>query len=470
MNSTDPVRQAAGGTAVAVIGVGCLLPGARGPEELWKLLVEGRDAVGPARPATGLDHAGHVDGIDLFDAEFFGATRDEAQRMDPQQRLLMTIACEALADAGLEPGALAGSRTAAFAGQSTSDYWDLQRDLVDLDLHTYVGAYQRSLLTGRLSYALDLRGPAVTVDAAQASSLVAVHLACRSLRTGDAELAIAGGVNLLLGPHAGAMLAAAGVLSPRGRCSFGDSSADGFVRAEGVGAVVLKPLERALADGDPVRAVIAGSAVGNDGRSKDTFTAPSETGQAQTMRWAYEDAGISPSEVDYVEAHGTGTRIDQVELRALTSVLAEAREPGRPCFVGSLKSNIGHTEAAAGVTGLVKAVLCLEHGAIPPSLHFTTPHPAVDWDRVPLVVPTSLTPLPRRERPSVVAVNGQSEGPHELGRGSSSGRQRDPRPRRLEPVRGTGAVPPLLRRSAFRLARRARDDPVRRRGAGVPDG
>jgi acyl transferase domain-containing protein len=394
---------------VAVLGLGCLLPGAHGPDELWRLLVEARDAIGPARQGTGLRHAGHLDGIDLFDAAFFGMTRHEAERTDPQQRLLMTIAYEALADAGLEPGMVAGSRTAVYTGQSTSDYWDLRRDLSDLDLRDYAGRHQRGLLAGRLSYALDLRGPSVTVDAAQASSLVAIHLACRSLRAGEAELALAGGVNLLLGPHAGAMLTTGGVLAPDGRCKFGDASADGFVRAEGVGVVVLKSLDRALADGDRVRAVIAGSAVGNDGRSKAELLLPSESCQAQAMRWAYADAGIEPSEVDYVEAHGTGTRIDQVELRALGSVLGEGRAAGRPCLVGSLKSNVGHTEAAAGVAGLIKAVLCLENGMVRRAC--TSPRPTR---------PSSGTAFPSscRPRPQSFPTGGGLRSPRSTARAS----------------------------------------------------
>jgi len=391
-----------------VVGIGCELPSARGPRRLWRLLLDEREVIERARPETGLAWAGHVDGVRGFDPAPFGIAPDEADRMDPQQRVLLTVVRDALADAGLDRRTVAGSRTAVYAGQSTSDSWDLRSSRTDLDLRDYAGCHQRGLLAGRISHVFDLRGPGVTVDAAQASSLVAVHLACQSLRTGEADLAIAGGVGLLLGPQVGVMLTSAGVLSPDGRCKFGDASADGFVRAEGAGAVVLIPLARALANGDRVRAVIAGSAVGNDGRAKETLTHPSEEGQAQAMRWAYQDAGIDPAEVVYVEAHGTGTRIDQVELRVLSAVLGDGRPPGRPCLVGSLKSNIGHTEAAAGVAGLIKAVLCVENRVVPASLHFQTPHPAVDWDRVPLVVPTTLTDLPVRDGTAVVAVNGQS--------------------------------------------------------------
>ncbi|ABW14730.1 Mycocerosate synthase [Parafrankia sp. EAN1pec] len=394
-------------SAVAVIGMGCELPSARGPRELWRLLAEARDAVGPARAGTGLRRAGHIDGAGCSDLTRFGIDPDEAARMDPQQHVLLRVVHDAIADAGLDPAGIAGSPTAVCVGQSASDFWDLRSRSAGLDLGDFVGSHQRGLLSGRVSHTFDLRGPSVTVDAAQASSLVAVHLACRSLRAGDAELALAGGVSLLSGRQAGVMLGRGGVLSPDGRCKFGDVSADGFVRAEGAGVVLLKPLARALLDGDRVRAVIAGSAVTNDGRDKETLLHPSEKGQAEAMRRAYLDAGIAPAEVDYVEAHGTGTRIDVAELRALTAVLGQGRPAGRPCLVGSLKSNIGHAEAAGGVAGLIKTVLCLEHGAVPASLHFTTPHPAVDWDRVPLAVPTVLTRLPDRGTPVVAAVNGQ---------------------------------------------------------------
>ncbi|MGA5130191.1 polyketide synthase [Streptomyces olivoreticuli] len=419
---------------IAVIGMGCAYPGAWGTEELWELLIGGRDAIGdipesrydaeefhaprPGTPGrTTARRGGFVDGLaaaigpGAFPAEEFGVAPREIEDMDPQQRLLLLTARAALRDAGLTAERLAGSRTAVFAGQSHADHWDNLRDRGrdTLDLDTFSGTHQRALLSGRLSYAFDLRGPSVTVDTAQASSLVALHLAVRSLRDGEATTALAGGVSLVLGPAANIMLSQAGALSPDGRCKFGDASADGFVRSEGAGIVVLKPLDRALADGNRVRAVILGSAVSNDGRAKAKLTDPSREGQAAAMRRAYEDAGIAPGEVAYVEAHGTGTRIDPVELGALDDVLGEGRPAGHPCLVGSVKTNIGHTEAAAGVAGVIKTVLALEHGTVPPSLHFETPHPAVDWDRLPLVVPTRPRPLPRRNgRPVIAAVNGQS--------------------------------------------------------------
>jgi acyl transferase domain-containing protein len=404
---------------VAVIGVGCRLPGAHGPEQLWELLRSGRDAIrsapegrfpaGTVVPAGGR-RGGFLDDVEKFDAAFFGIPDDEAAVMDPQQRLLLLTAWEALEDAGADPRRLRGTRSAVFVGQSHADHWERMREARAgaLDLDCLVGGHQRSLLAGRLSFHLGLHGPSVTLDCAQASSLAAIHLACLSLRAGESELALAGGANLLLGTTATEVFDGAGVLSGEGRCRFGDAEADGFVRSDGVGVVVLKELDRALADGDPVRAVILGSAMSHDGATKKRVTDPSADGQALAMRWAYQDAGIAPGDVGYVEAHGTGTRIDAVELGALTEVLAEGRPPGRPCAVGSVKTNVGHCEAAAGVAGLIKAVLCLEHGQVPPSLHFRTPSPLVDWDRLPLVVPTSPQPLPAVPgRPAIAAVNGQ---------------------------------------------------------------
>ncbi|WML82839.1 polyketide synthase [Streptomyces sp. VNUA74] len=404
---------------VAVIGIGCRLPGAHGPGRLWELLRAGQDATGVApadrfpagtTPPAGGARGGFVHGVDEFDAEFFGVTADEAATMDPQQRLLLHTAWEALEDAGRDPGDLADSATAVFVGQSHADHWDRLRETRAgrLDLDCLVGGHQRSMLAGRLSFHLGLHGPSVTVDCAQASSLAAVHLACLSLRAGESALALAGGANLVLGTTATEVFDGAGVLSSDGRCRFGDGAADGFVRSDGVAVVVLKRLDRALADGDPVRAVILGSALGHDGATKRHVTDPSVTGQSLVMRRAYRSARVAPGDVGYVEAHGTGTRIDAVELGALNEVLAENRPQGRPCLVGSLKSNIGHCEAAAGVAGLVKTVLCLEHREVPPTLHADTPSPLIDWDRLPLVLPDSTRPWPAfAGRPALAAVNGQ---------------------------------------------------------------
>ncbi|MFB6891662.1 polyketide synthase [Kitasatospora sp. NPDC056327] len=416
-NGATDRRRAA--VPVAVIGAGCRLPGAHGPGQLWELLRTGRDATRPAPPdrfpagavlPAGGGRGGFLDGVEEFDAGFFGIRDDEATAMDPQQRLLLLTAWEALEDAGTDPARLRGSRTAVFAGQAHADHWERLRAARTgaLDLDALVGGHQRAMLAGRLSFHLGLHGPSVTVDCAQASSLAAVHLACLSLRSGESDLALAGGANLLLSTTATDVFDRAGVLSSEGHCRFGDAGADGFVRSDGVGVVVLKTLERAVADGDPIRAVILGSAMSHDGATKERVTDASGSGQAMAMRWAYQDAGVTPGDIGYVEAHGTGTGIDAVELAALTEVLAEGRPAGRPVLVGSVKTNIGHCEAAAGVAGLIKAVLCLEHGQVPPSLHFDKPSPRIDWDRLPLVVPTSPQPLPAAAgRTPLAAVNGQ---------------------------------------------------------------
>ncbi|WP_399889688.1 polyketide synthase [Streptomyces sp. BBFR51] len=412
----DHIPEAA---PVAVIGIGCRLPGAHGPEQLWELLRSGRDATSAAPadrfPAAatlprGGERGGFVDGVEEFDAAFFGIPAGEAEAMDPQQRLLLHTAWEALQDAGHDPRSLTGSPTAVYVGQSHADHWDRLRETRagKLDLDCLAGGHQRSMLAGRLSFHLGLHGPSVTVDCAQASSLAAVHLACLSLRAGESPIALAGGANLVLDTTATEVFDEAGVLSSDGHCRFGDSAADGFVRSDGVAVVVLKPLDRALADGDPVRSVILGSALGHDGATKPRVTDPSGTGQSLTMRRAYRSARVVPGDVGYVEAHGTGTRIDAVELGALNDVLSEGRPAGRPCLVGSLKSNIGHCEAASGVAGLIKTVLCLEHREVPPTLHVDAPSPLVDWNRLPLVLPDSLRRWPAvAGSPAVAAVNGQ---------------------------------------------------------------
>jgi phthiocerol/phenolphthiocerol synthesis type-I polyketide synthase C len=365
---------------IAVVGIGCRFPGAYGPEEFWALLRDGRDAVTEVspdrfnvaavydpRPATPgripTRAGGFLDRIDEFDAAFFGIAPREAAHMDPQQRLLLETGWEAVEDAGLLPG----PRTGVFIGQMTGNYWDLLSRARALDIYANIGT-TRSALAGRLSYALDLRGPSVTVDTACSSSLVAVHLAVQSLRRGECEVALAGGVNVILHPDETITFAQAKMISPEGRCAFGAAGADGFVRSEGVGVVVLEPLEAALADGDSVYAVIHGSAVGNDGRASGYLMTPARDGQAETMRAAYADAGVEPADVHYVEAHGTGSAAgDPVELAGLAAVF------DGPLFVGSVKTNIGHTEAAAGIAGLIKAVLCVRHREIPASLHGTDP-------------------------------------------------------------------------------------------------
>ncbi|MFE0330804.1 beta-ketoacyl synthase N-terminal-like domain-containing protein [Streptomyces sp. NPDC058960] len=417
-------RSDADARAVAVIGVACRLPGASGADELWALLRDGTDATsetpperydvdalhsavpGPGRIAS--RRAGYVDGIAHFDAEFFGMSATEAVELDPQQRLLLMTAWEALEDAGQRPDLLAGSRTGVFVGNARADYLESAlRQGPDGATASQLNNF-RSLLPARVSHTFDFRGPSVVVDTACSSSLVAVHQAVQSLRARETPLALAAGVNLKLRPDEGLVMTQAGAMAADGRSKFGDASADGHAPSDAVAVVVLKRLADAVADGDRIRAVIQGSAVGNDGRTSDSVLNPSLQGQIDVLRWAYEDAGIDPADVDYVEAHGSGSpSFDPLELTALGRVLGEGRPADRPLLVGSVKTNIGHAEAAGGLAGLIKAVLCLEHGHVPASLHLSKPNPEVAWDELPLVVPTGLVDLPERGRPAVAGVSGQ---------------------------------------------------------------
>jgi amino acid adenylation domain-containing protein len=395
------------GEPIAVIGIGCRFPGASGPEAFWRLLAGGVDAVGEAPEGRrGFEgRGGFLDRVDGFDADFFGVSPREAVLTDPQHRMLLEVAWEALEDAGQAPGALAGKAVGVFVGVSTNDYGRLVAARPDVqDVYTLTGN-AASVAANRVSFAFDFRGPSLAVDTACSSSLVAMELACRSLRSGESELALAGGVNLLLDPEVTGQFARAGFLAPDGRCKAFDARADGYVRGEGAGLVALKPLARALADGDPVYALIRGGAVGQDGRSNG-LTAPSRPAQEAVLRAAYRSAGLAPGRVDYVEAHGTGTPLgDPIEAGALGAVLAEGRPADRPCAVGSVKSNVGHLEAAAGVAGLIKVALMLRHRAVPPSLHFEAPNPQIPFDRLPLRVARELTPWPAGPGPVVAGVS-----------------------------------------------------------------
>ncbi|MFF8481889.1 SDR family NAD(P)-dependent oxidoreductase [Streptomyces antibioticus] len=420
----DPTRAAdAASEPIAIIGMAGRFADATSLEHLWDMLLQGRDAIAdipperydvnavydptPRTPGRTVSRwGGLLHDIDAFDTEFFGISPREADRMDPQQRLLLEVAYEALEDAGQPLHQIAGTDAGVFIGQLGGDYWHLQYSNRDqLDLYAMTGAASRAITSGRLSYAFDLRGPSFTVDTACSSALVAVHNAVQAIRLGECPLAIAGGVNLVLLPEEGVVYSGAGMLASDGRCKFGDASGDGFVRSDGVGAVILKPLSAALADGDRVRAVIRGSAVGNDGQSSGYLVTPAVEGQRDVLRRAYANAGVDPADVDYIEAHGTGTSVgDPVELEALAQIVGP-RPADRRCLVGSVKTNIGHAEAAAGIAGLIKAVLCLEHQTVPPNLHLKNPHPAVDWDNLPLSIPTQATPLPERGRPTVAGVS-----------------------------------------------------------------
>ncbi|MFF4490550.1 type I polyketide synthase [Streptomyces sp. NPDC001544] len=397
-------------TPLAIVGMGCRLPGIETTDELWDVLTANADTVTPvphdrfdverchdATPMTPgrtvSRHGGFLTDPFGFDAAFFGVSPAEARVMDPQQRLLLHVVWEALESAGIRPSRLAGSRGGVFVGQATSEYADTAPRTDEPDVHGMVGSRLRAVTAGRVSYALDLRGPSVVLDTACSSSLVAVHAARQSLLTGESDLCIAAGVNLILSPHDSIAYSQGGMLSPAGRCRFGDARADGFVRSEGVGAVVLKRLDDALRDGDPVHALLLGSAVTNDGTGSGLLLRPSVEGQADMLREACASAGVKPSELDYVEAHGTGTHVgDEVELRALAEAVGQGAS-GRPLLTGSVKTNIGHAEAAAGIAGLIKSVLILRHGVIPASLHLDEPHPLLAQDGLPVRVVTRNQPL-----------------------------------------------------------------------------
>jgi len=335
---------------------------------------------------------GFVDDVDQFDPNFFGLSLREAQRMDPQQRLVLEVAWEALEDAGLVPAKLAGSQTGVFIGISHSDHNRiLYRDLSGIDAYNGPDTYL-CIAANRLSYLLNLQGPSMAIDTACSSSLVAVHLACQSLRSGESQLAIVGGVNLNLSPEEFIALSLLRVLSAGTRCKTFDSEADGYVRGEGCGIIVLKRLSDTLKDGDNILSIIKGSAVNHNGLSNG-LTAPNGAAQQLVIRRALENAGVSPSEISYVETHGTATVLgDSLEVKSLKAVLMQNRTPNQPCLLGSVKPNIGHLEAAAGIASLIKVVLSLQHGELPPQLHFNQLHPYISLEGTTFSIPTEPQP------------------------------------------------------------------------------
>jgi acyl transferase domain-containing protein/SAM-dependent methyltransferase len=338
-------------------------------------------------------HGGFIGDVSGFDAEFFGIAPAEAASLDPQQRLTLELAWEALEDAGHAPTSLAGTRAAVYLGISNSDYGRTLFSRPDLIDPYFSSGNAYSVAAGRVAYVLGFAGPAVAVDTACSSSLVALHLAAQGLRNGDCELALVGGVNLILSPEVNVNFCKAGMLSRDGRCRTFDASADGYARGEGGGMVVLRRLRDALADGDRVLAIVRGTAINQDGRSNG-LTAPNGPAQQAVIRTALEAAGVSPHTIGYVEAHGTGTSLgDPIELGALAAVLAEGRSAQTPVAVGSVKTNIGHLEAAAGIVGVIKTVIALGRQEIPPHLHLRTPNPLIDWT-APLAVPTTVMPWP----------------------------------------------------------------------------
>jgi acyl transferase domain-containing protein/acyl carrier protein len=398
--------------SIAVVGIGCRFPGGvDSPETFWELLREGRDGIVPP-PTTRPELAGHVAGrpggyleqVNGFDAPFFGMSPAEALRADPQQRLLLEVTWEALEHAGISPMSLAGSPTGVFVGMGShnSDYAFRQFGRSGSDLNTVAGTFH-GLTAGRLAYFLGLRGPSLALDAACAASLVAVHLACRSLLTGECRVALAAGVNLILGPGVSGALNAAGMLAADGRCRSFDAAASGMGRGEGCGVVVLKRLGDALKEGDRVLAIIRGSAVNQSGGGNG-LVSPNGRGQQDVMLQALAAAQVKPEQVGYVETHGTGTPLgDTVEAEAIAETLRP--KGGKPLLLGSTKANLGHLEAASGVAGLIRAVLVLQHRTIPGHPHFRTPHPHLaTWsDR--LRIPTVATPWEQPQGPRIVGVS-----------------------------------------------------------------
>ena len=439
-----PSRQAAPGVegdAVAIIGIAGVFPGSPDLDAFWDHLAAGDDLISeipkdrfdweayqgdPLYDANTMNTrwGGFIEDVDKFDAAFFGIRPKEARSMDPQQRIFMETAWKALEDAGVQPSTLAGRQVGVFAGVTSYDYMELVRQAQsEVGIYAYSGTFP-SVLPHRLSFMLGLHGPSEVVDTACSSALVALHRARRALLDGECELAIAGGVAALLTPELFISFSKAGMLSPDGRCKTFSANANGYVRGEGAGAVVLKRLSAALADDDPIHAVIRGSAVNHGGRAS-SFTSPNPTAQARLIVSAYEDAGFDPSTVSYIEAHGTGTPLgDPIEINGLKKGFAELyARAGCPaptqahCGIGSVKTNIGHLEAAAGIAGLLKLVLSLRHGELVPTLHCQEISPYVELDESPFYIVNEARPwqrltddegqeLPRRAGVSSFGVGG----------------------------------------------------------------
>jgi acyl transferase domain-containing protein/NADPH:quinone reductase-like Zn-dependent oxidoreductase/SAM-dependent methyltransferase/acyl carrier protein len=410
---------------IAIIGVGCRFPGGvNSKDSLWKLLVEGREGVvevppdrwnveryydaepGVAGKSIAL-RGGFIDAIDQFDPQFFGISPREAPYVDPQHRLLLETAWEAIEDAGLVLDFERGTDLGVFVGISHNDYQGIQSTPFDhstISPHTPTGC-AHSIAANRISYCLNLRGPSIAMDTACSSALTAIHAACEHMWAGRGDAALAGGVTVMIAPGGFIGFSQAAMLSPEGRCAAFDASASGFVRGEGAGMVLLKRLSRAIADGDPIQAVILGTSINQDGHTNG-ISLPSAEAQTRLVQDACKDAGITPDEIGFVEAHGTGTAVgDPIEAHALAEALCRGRSEDAPLPIGSIKTNLGHLETAAGIAGLLKAVLVLKHGQIPPSLHFSKPNPHIDFEKLKLRVPTQLEPFPNGTAERIAGVN-----------------------------------------------------------------
>lgn len=408
--------------AIAIIGLGCRFPGANNPAAFWQLLRDGVDAITevpperwdgeqfydtkpgtPGKMNTCL--GGFLEQVDLFDADFFGISSQEAEQLDPQQRLTLEVAWEAIENAGILPGKLAGSATGVFMGMGHFDYHRLVfKDETKLGPYSATGA-SNCIVPNRLSYLLGLQGPSVLVDTACSSSLCAIHLACQSLRNGESNLCLAGGVNLMLFPETTVAYAQSGLIASDGHCKTFDASADGYVRGEGCGVVVLKRLEDALSDGDNIWAIIKGSAINQNGASSG-LTIPNGIAQQEVISQALASAGVSPTQISYVEAHGSGTLMgDLIEMESLKAVLMSVGSTGKPCWVGSVKTNIGNLEAASGMASLIKVVLSLHYGEIPPHLHLKQLNPHISLEGTSLSIPTEGQPWPATASPRLAGIS-----------------------------------------------------------------
>ena len=401
-----PLDRVAESDGIAIVGMACRFPGAMGLAAFWNQLAAGADAVTNGRPVSGAEPGrggdadsenadyrcgGFVKGIDGFDARFFGIRPIEARAMDPQQRMLLETSWQALEDAGMDPGGLRGSRTGVYVGISGCEYRDvITRSGEEI---AYLGT-AGSVAAGRISFVLGLMGPAMPLDMTCASSLAAVHEAGAALQRGEVDLALAGGVNAILSPAVTKFMVEMGMLSATGRCRTFDAAADGYVRGEGCGIVVLKRLAEAQSDGDRIWGVVRGSAVNHNGASAG-LTVPNGPAQERVIEEALSRAAIAPEGVDYLEAHGTGSRLgDPIEVQAAAAVYGRGRDAARPLLMGTVKTNIGHLEAAAGVAGIIKVALAMRHGVIPKHLHFDRPNPQLDWDRLPVRVTSESTDWP----------------------------------------------------------------------------
>jgi acyl transferase domain-containing protein len=409
--------------AIAIVGMGCRFPGdANNPEKFWELLRQGKDGITTVPPQRwDIDayydddpdvpnkmyarYGGFIHNVDQFDPQFFGITPREAIAMDPQQRLLLEVSWEALENAGIAPQKLAGTQTGVFVGIGIDDYAKRQ-----IKHHIPIDAYTGSgnafcFAPGRLSYLLGLQGPSLAIDTACSTSLVTIHLACQSLRNGECNLALAGGVSLMLSPEVTLYLSKTRALSPDGRCKTFDRDANGYVRGEGCGMVILKRLSSAIADGDNILAVIRGSAVNQDGASSG-LTVPNGTAQQAVIRQALANAKVTPEQISYLEAHGTGTALgDPIEVRAIDHVFGKGRSANHPLILGSVKTNIGHLEIAAGMASLMKVILSLQHQKIPPHLHFRELNPDLAASAKSLKIPTSVIPWQPTEQPRMAGIS-----------------------------------------------------------------